>query len=222
MVDTSAFDKDRKKTRKVETPSSYPLTFVPFHVAKHRALKAAKAKAAEKGLPPPKSAALYIDMATVRNFEYYEDIGKTPNDPVAKDMARRAELETVEEKRLEEARIKARKDLYSQEASDEALAQRKQRAVEAKLEEEQRRALEWVETSKRIKESAWQSTSAGDSSFVIRGPMWGPGKHVASELDDHNGVKKKVFSSVSEKENMESEEECTAAIEDLLEEITDA
>ena len=107
MADTSALENNRRKTNKAGIPFSYPLTHVPFFKAKHRALKKAKANAAAKGLPLPKSTASLIDMAVVRDFDHYDDIGKLPNDPVVKDLTRRKALEIAAEVRREDAIAKA-------------------------------------------------------------------------------------------------------------------
>jgi hypothetical protein len=205
MVDISAFDKDRRMVKEAVVSASYPLTYVPYFVAKHRSLKKANADAAANGLPPPKSVALYIDMAIVRNFDHYNDIGKNPNDPVARDKVRREALETAEVKRQEEVSRKARKELLS----DEAFTEWMRNAAGARFKEEQKRAIVWVETTKNIREGGWYSRGSVNSPFVNNSSK--KRKHVAGEGDNGANKKRAVsHASDSSKENVQLDEEAAS------------
>ena len=166
MDDFDFFYRDNKR------PDPYPLTKVDFFRAKHRAIKQVNAAAAAKGLPPSKSVARYIDMAAIRNFDHYDDIGVLPNDPVARDLVRRKEMEAVEEKHQREV---ATQVIRKREA---AVKDRKQALAEEVHRTEARRAEDWLqhnkareETKQRVRESFRSQSGPGDTAAP---PMHAP------------------------------------------------
>jgi hypothetical protein len=170
----------------------YPLTQVDFFHAKHRAIKKANAEAAVKGLPPPKTAVSYMDMASVRNFDHYDDVGQLPNDPVARDLIRREAMEAIEAKRRGEAASKAHK---------EHMEARKEKSLHAdahRLRAQQQRASAREETKRRVREAfSWQPRIFNHSAPAIRPPR--KRKHAATAGNNEKGADS--MASNSNKEN---------------------
>ncbi|KAJ9605032.1 hypothetical protein H2200_010421 [Cladophialophora chaetospira] len=180
-------------------PDPHPLTKVDFFHAKHRALKEANAVAAARGLPPRKSAALYIDMAVVRNFDHYDDIGVTPDDPVARDLVRRQELEAVQAERQgkieEEAREEAReKHKIAAKEAREARLEQSRRVETLRAEEELQRAKARLKTMRRVREDFSRQSRPGKSGAVAAPAIHAPRnkKRKQAEVEANEEASKKV------------------------------
>ena len=106
-------------------------------------------------------------MSVVRNFEHYDDIGSLPNDPVVKDKARREAMEASALRKQEATAKKVRQFKMSAEAHKQAL----DRAANASKNEEYRRAVVWVESTKNIWEGdLWQSVGGSVNPVFKSGP----------------------------------------------------
>ncbi|EXJ65066.1 hypothetical protein A1O7_01406 [Cladophialophora yegresii CBS 114405] len=181
-----------------QAQNPYPLTQVDFFHAKHRAVKKARADATAKGLPPPKSVASYMDIALVRNFGHYDDIGKFPNDPVARDLLRREAMEAVKAKRRRDAASKAHDE------REEPQKQKSQHADTLHLRSQQQRISAREETKRRVREAfSWQPRTFTDRERAIHAPR--KRKH-ADTADDGDANKMGAVSpaSNSSKENSQA------------------
>lgn len=166
-------------------PDPHPLTKVDFFHAKRRALKAANAIATAKGLPPRKSGALYIDMAVVRNFDHYDDIGAISNDPVARELVRRQEMEAAEVKR--QGKTVEQDVLRRKKAREEEL--RRDKIMRAKEQLQRARAREV--TKKRAREAfKWQPKPGAGAAPPIHAPKIRKRKKLPTEDNEH--VNKKL------------------------------
>lgn len=172
-------------------PDPFPLTSVDFFHAKHRAIKEANAVAAAKGLPPRETAARYIDMAVVRNFDHYDDIGATPNDPVARELVRRKELEAAEAKRQgKTAKQLLEKRLKAVEEAREARKGKLRRETDLHAKEELRRAKARELTKMRVREAFNHQPRRGTKAAAAP-PIHAPRKRKQSAAEGDENVNRK-------------------------------